>query len=889
MKVANRRCIFRLSMRTLRANRIRNRVAVAAIALTALLFTTLMTIAMSLNEGVQQNNFRQVGGFSHGGFKYLTQAQFETLREDPRIKEWGLRRFLGMPNQVPFNKDHVELGYSDANQAHWMFCDPVEGRLPAEGTDEAAADKYVLELLGIEPELGARFTVTFEVDGHETTQTFTLCGWWEHDEAVIASHVLLPESRVDEVLREVGVTPPGEDGMTGTWNLDVMLRSGASQIKQDMQDILADHGMQSEDNKQENYVRIGVNWGYTGAQLSESLHDPTTVAALAAILLLIVLTGYLIIYNVFQISVTSDIQFYGLLKTIGTTGRQLRRIIRWQALMLSLVGIPIGLLAGWLVGGVLTPVIVQRMDAMRSVISADPRIFVFSAVFSLATVLLSCRRPGRIAGRVSPIEAVRFTDVRVRRRSPRRHTQGAGLARMAWANLGRSRGKTVLTVLSLALAVVLLTVTTTFVRGFDLEKYLRGMTASDFQLANADYFQSGSLWGTAEQALSPQAVADVQAAGGVQDGGCVYGLTTQAQEFVTEDWYRKNTGRWYDAETLEQMVQNAERTADGLLADRVQLYGMEDFVLDRLTVYEGDLTPVYTPGSHSIAAVVSEDEYNQVDRNSHWARVGDTVTLRYIETVEYLDAETGKVIPQDEVDAVYESGRNILTRAKTYHDETYTVAALVAVPSGLSYRYFGADEFVMNSETFRQDTGTDCILYYAFDVQDGADADMEAFLADYTTNVAPELDYASRATYSAEFYSFRNMFFTLGGVLSFIIGLVGVLNFFNAILTGIIARRHELAVLQSIGMTGRQMQRMLVYEGLLYMLCTIVLSLVLTLAFAPLAGTVVEKTFWFFTYRFTVLPILLVLPVFALLGIAIPAWSSRAAQRYSVVERLRQE
>ena len=141
MKVANRRCIFRLSMRTLRANRIRNRVAVAAIALTALLFTTLMTIAMSLNEGVQQNNFRQVGGFSHGGFKYLTQAQFETLREDPRIKEWGLRRFLGMPNQVPFNKDHVELGYSDANQAHWMFCDPVEGRLPAEGTDEGPADK----------------------------------------------------------------------------------------------------------------------------------------------------------------------------------------------------------------------------------------------------------------------------------------------------------------------------------------------------------------------------------------------------------------------------------------------------------------------------------------------------------------------------------------------------------------------------------------------------------------------------------------------------------------------------------------------------------------------------------------------------------------------------
>ena len=53
-------------------------------------------------------------------------------------------------------------------------------------------------------------------------------------------------------------------------------------------------------------------------------------------LLLILFTGYLIIYNVFQISVTNDIRFYGLLKTLGTTGRQLRRIIHYQALALSL-------------------------------------------------------------------------------------------------------------------------------------------------------------------------------------------------------------------------------------------------------------------------------------------------------------------------------------------------------------------------------------------------------------------------------------------------------------------------------------------------------------------------------------------------------------------------
>ena len=148
MHVSNRGCIRRLSFRVLGANRTRNLVAVLAIALTAMLFTSLFTIALSINEGIQQNTFRQIGGYSHGGFKYLTQEQFVQLRQDPLIQAWGVRRFLGMPAEPPFNKAHVEIGYSDANQAHWMYCDPVQGRLPQEGTNEAATDTRVLELLG---------------------------------------------------------------------------------------------------------------------------------------------------------------------------------------------------------------------------------------------------------------------------------------------------------------------------------------------------------------------------------------------------------------------------------------------------------------------------------------------------------------------------------------------------------------------------------------------------------------------------------------------------------------------------------------------------------------------------------------------------------------------
>ena len=229
------------------------------------------------------------------------------------------------------------------------------------------------------------------------------------------------------------------------------------------------------------------------------------------------------------------------------------------------------------------------------------------------------------------------------------------------------------------------------------------------------------------------------------------------------------------------------------------------------------------------------------------------------------------------------------SRAKVYRDVDYTVAALVTVPSALSYRYYGADEFVMNDETFIRDSGTSDVMYYAFDTADEANAAMEAFLADYTENVNPELDYESKATYAAEFESMRAMFWLCGGALSFIVGLVGVLNFFNGVLTGIIARRRELAVLQAVGMTGGQLRTMLVWEGLLYALGAAELALVLTLALGPVAFRAIEGLFWFFTYRLTLAPFLLIIPLFALLGAGIPVLTVRAAEKRTVAERLREE
>ena len=655
-----------------------------------------------------------------------------------------------------------------------------------------------------------------------------------------------------------------------------------------MQQVLSNHGYQDESRMDgDNYVATGVNWGYSASQLADNI-DPATVLTIAAVLLLIIFTGYLIIYNVFQISVANDIRFYGLLKTIGTTPRQLMQMIRQQAIILSLMGIPLGLVGGWLAGAALTPIIIAQLDGIVNTVSARPLIFVVSALFALFTVLISCRRPGKMAAKVSPVEAIRYTEGMNVKRKTRKSTGTVSLLSMAKANLGRSRGKTWITVISLSLAVVLLNLTVTFTKGFDMDKYLSHFVATDFILADAAYFQIGAGQRFSADSPLPQEVIDeVAAHAEITDGARVYGKTSVIQEFVSEDYYRQLRKQWYSKEELDRLVQSEPKTEDGLLTDNAQLYGMESFALDHLKVLEGDLSKLYEPGGRYIAAVYSEDDYGDPIMDSHWAKLGDTVTLRYVEELEYYNPNTGEIygswddIPNPDTD-VWAS------RAAKWRDVDYTVVALVSVPNPLDYRYYGSDEFVLNDQTFIQDTQTDTIMYYAFDTTDDTNDQMEAFLSDYTSNVNPQFDYESKATYLANFESFRSMFLLLGGALSFIVGLVGILNFFNAILTGIITRKREFAMLQSVGMTGKQLKTMLVYEGLFYALGAGLLSLLLALILSPLMGVTMSNMLWLFTYRFTIMPILLLLPVFVLLGVLVPLIIYRFAAKATIVERLRE-
>ncbi|RKI78695.1 ABC transporter permease [bacterium 0.1xD8-71] len=872
MNVSNRKCIRRLSIASFKAAKIRNIITIAAIALTTILFTVIFTVGMSIKYGFEQSNFRQVGGYSHGGFKNLTREQFEELKDDPLIKEYGKRIYCGMPEKEPFHKSHVEVSYCDANTAKWMFLEPKEGRFPKEGTNEAATDLRVLSLLGVEPVIGNEFTMTFMVDGKETTETFTLCGYWDYDEVIVANHVLIPESRTRQIFDKLGTQ--GKDGMTGFWNMNVMFKN-ASNIEGNLNTILERHGYQSESWEQgDNYVRKGVNWGYVSAQFEDSL-DIATVFALIVVMLLIIFTGYLIIYNIFQISVSNDVRFYGLLKTIGTTGRQIKRIISMQAFLLSALGIPIGLVFGYGVGVMMTGVVVAKLNGVDLTYSVNPIIFFGAAAFSFVTVWLSCRKPRRMAAKISPVEAVRYTENGGTKKKSRKRKEGASIFRMAMANLGRNKSKTVITVISMSFAVVILNLTFILANGFDMDKYLNRVV-TDFIISDASYFQYHGNTPFPEETAS-----QIEAMDGVQ-GGRTYQKTFEAQEFVTEEWIRKNKGQFYSPEELDIYLETLESAGD-VCADDVQLYGMEDFVLDKLPVLEGDLSKLKGDGNY-VAAVYDDDDYGNLYEDSHWAKLGDEITIRYVKEWEYYNPDTGEIYEEDEdLD-----DKRWNRRAKVYEDKVYEVAALVKVPGKISYRYYGRDEFVMGADTFIRDSGTSDILYYAFDCEDDKVEQMEQWMQDFAGGDDSSYAYESRQSEAEEFYGFRDMFLMVGSGAALIVGIVGILNFLNAILTGIMTRKREFAVLQSVGMTGKQLNRMLITEGMVFAGSSIVITLILTVVTGPLASSVLEGMFWFFSYHLTVTPIFVVAPIFLLLGAIIPLASYRQAAKRSVVERLRE-
>lgn len=579
MRVKNRKCIRRLSFKSLWASRKRNIIAICAIALTTLMFTSLFTIMLSVNSSYETYNFRQAGGYSDGNFKDLSREQADKIAAHKGIKASGERIVCGFSSSDVFGKVAAEVSYMDKNCTKWSYATPTTGKEPQK-ENEIAMDTTALRLLGVEPKLGTNVTITYQAgNGTDTgipqTDSFILVGYWEYDDLMPVHYINVSKAYVDKINEKC--IAAGDEALD--IDLNVMLPSKLN-IREQMEKIDTDLGYDWNTRDQENSARIGVNWGLTASSVSSDI-DFSLVAAILAFFLLIIFTGYLIIYNIFQVSVTGDIRFYGLLKTIGTTPRQLRHIITQEALFLCIIGIPVGLLLGYGIGAVLTPIALETTSIIgtKAAISSSPIIFIGSAVFAIITVFLSCRKPGKMAAKVSPVEAAKYTEGMTGKKK-KRHSRGAKVYQMAFANLGRNKKKTILVVVSLTLSVTLLNVLFSLVNGFDMDKYVDRSTCADFIVSSTDYFR----YNTADEYIGADTIDEIKENTDETVSGSGYDLADiSPMMWMETDQYSKLAENYLSGKELQEEISHYEQKGDSILVD-VSIEGFDDGLFDKLTV-----------------------------------------------------------------------------------------------------------------------------------------------------------------------------------------------------------------------------------------------------------------------------------------------------------------
>lgn len=853
-----------LTKRLFKQNKGRDIVAVTAVALTTLLFTTLFVLGRSMSKNLVEMTFRQTGYDAQVSFKSITSEQIEKIAAHPDVAEVGESIVVGIGTGTSLAGRQVELRFADESYALHSFALPETGRMP-QNKDEIALDTIVLDRLGIPHELGQQVSLEWTADFRAKTNRvseFTLCGFWEGNESSYASMAWVDRSFLGEVMAETETDPQGESAeakagtapqvdsagektsvITGIHMAQVTLCE-EEHIEQTMDRILADTGLTG--------LEYGVNLAYD-PDLNRMKSQESLPMYLG--MFLVFAAGYLIIYNIFQISVTADIQFYGRLKTLGMTARQLKKLVYGQAALLCIPGILTGMAPGYLLGAVLVPVLVNMPFAS---VSASPLIFIGSALFAAATVLISCMRPAKMAGRVSPVEALRYNDVQNMGRSFRKKSGSAKISALAWSNLGRNKKRTVTVVCSLTFGLVLMSAFYAKNAAFDMDKYLSGLTVSDFQIDDASSEEYIAGYDPYSDTLSKELTDKVDNLEGLEETGYLYSHDTQIQ---LDEQAISNLQGFYTQEKLDywgsydpdgpKSLQNAieQRQAGAVI------YGADGIVLD-----------AYTAPEHVQKGSVDMAEFG---------------TGRYA----FAIAPSGE---EEEVLPTVSVGEDVVIEGRSY-----TVMAVLddinpvtegAYEDGITDRFFL--NFILHLDTFRENWPGNTPRKLFFNVDDAHMEAAQKMLDAHMAETGSTLSVTSRASMSAQYDRETRSSAVMGNVVGSVIALVGVLNFVNSMVTSIVARKKEFAMMQSVGMTKKQLCRLLMYEGMAYACSTLFISYMLS-ALVVGFGVRAMVEGGFTTFRFTLLPLVLCTPVLLAFALLVPYICFRNIEKVSLVDRLR--
>ncbi|MNO23588.1 FtsX-like permease family protein [compost metagenome] len=825
---SNKPIVKRLTSRSLKANRTRNRFVIIAIVLTTWLITSFFSIGLSNYKTFEMQQLKINGTMADAYLTSPSERQLNKLKELSYIKTIGLQsrvaNIINTPEMGDLNLALIWYDSTEWTEMRKPVIDGLKGKYP-EKDNEIAVPLWILQSLGIDdPQIGMSLPFTYSVsrDGVKSQESnnFVLSGWFTD-----YSHVR-------------------------TGNTGAMLVSGS---------FATAHGIDlkkpknaailfNEKNTDELISRLQQDITLEKSQkldpvsyMSSTSSDRTaTLIGYAGIILFVMLSGYLLIYNVLYISVSRDTRFYGLLRTLGTTQRQIKKIVRAQASRLALIAIPLGLVAGAVTSFVLVPLAMSTAEVDTGVeISFHPLIFIGAALFAWLTTMFSAIKPASIAGKVSPIEAVRYTGIMVKNKK-KKGTSGSKLHRLAWRNIFRVKKRAMVVFLSLFLGLTTFLVINTLVLSMSTDHFIAEYMDNDFTLSNQT--MSLGFEGEEKAKISEDMIKDIQEMKGVKEVFKAYiGMAEMKYD-------PKVFGKYVDEFAKSY---HTERPADEQLAK-----GQGMFSMTRVTGLDPDHVKKL---EEKLGFTVDMERFEKgeialLDNFSLGGlAIGDPFQISPINSGAAQSFEIGGLSDFGSLGSAHFVAPNLYI--------SHTAMEKFMKDPHISKVYMNADP-----KDWKQITDQ-----------------LEGLIGGDS-----ELKLESKLYMEKLMESAKLTFYIMGGGIALILALIGILNYINIMYTGVVARKLEFAVMESIGMTSKQMRKLLLFEGAGYaIISTLLISIIGTsLSYGAYSLFSQEATYAVFSFPTIPLSIAIVL-VFAVC-LSVPLIAYKQIKKDSIVERLRQ-
>ena len=554
----------------------------------------------------------------------------------------------------------------------------------------------------------------------------------------------------------------------------------------------------------------------------------TAFYSLAAIIIALIVFGSVsLIYNAFSISVSERTRQFGLLSSVGATRKQLRRMVLFEALAVSIVGIPLGILVG--IGGIGITLlligdkffsIVRVAIPMRLCVSWQA--VVIAAVIALVTVLISAWIPSKRATRVSAVEAIRQSmDIKVSGRPVRTSKLAYKLfglpGVLAGKHYKRNRKKYRTTVVSLFMSIVLFVSAAAFT-DYMMESAEGGLASDQFDLIYA-------AESDASAAMTPDALLELLFSEPNVTGG-----TYTKKQFLQGDISREYVTAMF-ADRFSSFGTESEDAAPKELGISGYLYFVADAEFNRLLEKYNLKEADYYDRDKPLG--IALDRNIELDRRLEKYVTLDTLQgdgcviegLYYVEIDGYyrkdsrIDENGNKVVlyqnrdnENDIIELPYEESfaKYTLRSEKTIEEAPFFVSRSTPVAINMIYPY-SMLESVIPEAALNQFRNTEYFL-----TSSNHTASFENLATVLTENGLSSrqlFDYAANAETNRNVVTIIRVF-AYGFIV--LISLIAVANVFNTISTNISLRRREFAMLKSVGMTQKGFRRMMNYECLLY-------------------------------------------------------------------------